>query len=402
MNDGASRNEPMAGVLLVDDEDRVLSALKRTLARHPFRVFTATCGKDGIEVLEREKIDVVISDYMMPEMDGVEFLTRVKNGWPDVQRVMLTGHADRNAVERAVNESEIFRFLNKPWNNAQLVATIRECVEHKRLIESNRKYEVELSERNRQLEQLNKELERKVEERTRALVHSEKMAALGRMAGGVAHEINNPLGGILAFAQLLMRDGNLDGDEQTKEAITTIQQCALRCKEIVERMLSFSRRDTGKGMSLLDMNEVARSGVDVARLDQRAKNVHVEFEPWSEPLHIVGLRTALEQVVVNLVQNALKFSPTGSKVLIRCRPGDSTAMVDVLDEGPGMAEDVLPQVFEPFFTTAEPGAGTGLGLFVSYGIARDHGGNIVAANRPEGGACFSLVLPLAGKGEEQQ
>ena len=112
-----------AAILLVDDEPHILSALKRTLRATPWKIHTAASGEAGLEVLEREQVQVVISDHRMAGMDGVTFLSRVKDRWPDIQRVMLTGQANGGAIERAVNQSEVFRFLNKPWNEAQLIAT---------------------------------------------------------------------------------------------------------------------------------------------------------------------------------------------------------------------------------------------------------------------------------------
>jgi len=386
------------GILLVDDEPHVLAALRRTLGREPYTVYVAESGDQGLKLLEEHPdIAVVISDYRMPGMDGVEFLQRVKRYSPDIQRVMLTGHADSKAVERAVNESEIHRFLNKPWNTAQLLAMVRECLEHRLLLEENRQYERELAERNRQLEALNRDLERKVDERTRALLQAEKMAALGRMAGGVAHEINNPLGGILAFTQVLLRDEQLATEGAAGEALHTIQECALRCKDIVERMLSFARPDITAEKRLLDLNAVAQGGLAIACLHPRAKKTIIETELHDEPLPVRGIRSALEQVVVNLLQNALKFSPAGSRIFLRTRLREGTAVLEVDDEGPGIAAEDLPHLFEPFFTTAEPGEGTGLGLFVSYGIARDHGGDLQAGNRDGGGASFSMSLPLAAE-----
>ncbi len=264
-------------ILVVDDEPQILVSLQRVLRRAALRVVSAESGEQALSVLEREQIQVVISDYGMRGMDGVTFLMKVKERWPDVQRVMLTGQANFEAVERAINEAEVFRFLNKPWHEAQLRATVAQCFDQLRLLESNRQYEKELGERNRDLLAINQDLERQVRDRTRALIQAEKMAALGRMAGGVAHEINNPLGGILAFAQVLLRKTEMQESDR-REALETIQGCALRCKNIVDNLLSFSRKPVLEEHDAVALNRIVQTGLQLAQLHPKAKQVTVRLE----------------------------------------------------------------------------------------------------------------------------
>ncbi len=392
--------EAGGGILIVDDEQNVLNALKRTLARYFKPLHTALTGERGLEVLEREHgVQVVISDFCMPGMDGVAFLKRVRGHWPDIQRVMLTGQASFEAIERAINEAEVYRFLNKPWNDFQLVATVRECVDHVGLIRSNREFKAELAERNLQLEEVNQDLERQVELRTQALIQAEKMVALGRMAGGVAHEINNPLGGILAFVQLLLRDGPGLEPSQLEESLNTIQDCALRCKEIVDNLLSFSRPPSPGARSRLCINGVADSAATIIRLHPRAKNVVIGLDLDPGDPRVLGQAGKLEQVVVNLLQNALFESRPGQEVFVQTRQEGDQVVLRVRDNGQGLPAEVLPRIFEPFFSTKEPGEGSGLGLFISYGIAREHGGELSAENSEGGGAAFTLRLPALGRQE---
>jgi signal transduction histidine kinase len=375
-----------AAILLVDDEPHILSALKRTLRDTSWEIHTAQSGEEGLETLERVDVQVVISDYRMTGMDGVTFLSRVKEKWPDVQRVMLTGQANSGAIERAVNEGEVYRFLNKPWNEAQLIATVNESLNHYRLIESNRRYEAELAERNR-------DLERQVQERTRALVQAEKMAALGRMAGGVAHEINNPLGGILAFTQLMLRDGPAD-DPQAREALDTIQTCALRCRDIVDNLLSFARKPAEEHREL-SMNQVATDALALARMHPRSREVDVREELAPDLPPVLGQGNLLQQVVINLLQNAYQASAPGQAVVLRTYRKRGKVFLEVEDAGKGIPEDLRAKIFEPFFTTKEAGQGTGLGLFICYGIAHEHGGDLLVESQEGRGSRFILELPEA-------
>ncbi len=395
-------NDEKIPILVVDDEQHVLTAIKRSLRKQPWIVLTATSGDEGLNILEQMPVQVTISDYLMKEMDGVEFLNRVKDRWPDVQRVMLTGQANPEAIERAINESEVYRFLNKPWNDSHLVVTIQECIGRLDLIISNRRYRAELAQRNQELTNINRDLEKKVQERTRALLQAEKMAALGRMSSGVAHEINNPLSGILAFVQLLLRDAPKT-DPQTQEGLETIQMCGLRCKRIVDNLLSFSRKSAGEGHMLLDLNQVIENGLTISRFHPKAKKVPVNKELDPNLPKIIGQAGLLEQLVVNLLQNAYQASLSNQEISIRTKVVDGDVWLEVQDQGQGIPEDVIPRIFEPFFTTKEPGEGTGLGLFISYGIAQEHGGNLCVESMIGQGAKFILKLPaeLKTTGKEQ-
>jgi signal transduction histidine kinase len=384
----------LPGVLLVDDEPAVLSALVRSMKSADYRLITALSGEEGLTALGSERnIQVVVSDFRMPGMDGVDFLLQIKKRYPDIQRVMLTGQADSQAVERAINQCEVFRFINKPWNVNQLRATIAECLDRYRLVQRARRAEEELARRNAELEEMNRHLEQMVAERTRALLQSEKIAALGRMAGGVAHQINNPLGGILAFTQVLRRDAVFEEKPQLGEALHTIEDCALRCKDIVDRMLSFSRREPVENKKLLDLNAVAENAMALARLHPRSKLVAIDFQRSPEPALVWGSKNALEQVALNLLQNALQASPENRPVRLRVFTDADQRLLEVSDDGPGIAEEDLSKIFEPFFTTRQPGEGTGLGLFVSWGIVRDHQGEIRVESQPGRGATFRVVLP---------
>jgi signal transduction histidine kinase len=390
---GKPTGDKDAAVLLVDDEPHILSALKRTLRSTPWKIHTAASGEAGLEVLQREQVQVVISDHRMAGMDGVTFLSRVKDRWPDIQRVMLTGQANGGAIERAVNQSEVFRFLNKPWNEAQLIATVSESLAHHRLILSNRRFEAELAERNRELVEINRDLEKQVAERTRALVQAEKMAALGRMAGGVAHEINNPLGGILAFTQLMLRDGPAD-DPQAREALDTIQTCALRCRDIVDNLLSFARKPAEEHREL-SMNQVATDALALARMHPRSREVDVREELAPDLPPVLGQGNLLQQVVINLLQNAYQASAPGQAVVLRTYRKRGKVFLEVEDAGKGIPEDLRAKIFEPFFTTKEAGQGTGLGLFICYGIAHEHGGDLLVESQEGRGSRFILELPEA-------
>jgi signal transduction histidine kinase len=229
-------------------------------------------------------------------------------------------------------------------------------------------------------------------EMSRQLASSEKLAAIGRLAGGVAHEINNPLGGILAFAQILQRE-DVTPDER-KEYLVEIERSALRCKGIVESLLRFSRQAPHTKRRVLSINDVVRDAVRTGGpkgtplLEGR-----VCLQLQENLGSVLGDASQLQQVVQNLLRNAFDSMPGEGEIEVSTALGDAQIQLRIADRGPGIAEEHMGSLFDPFFTTKEEGKGAGLGLAVSYAIVQEHGGRITAHNRATGGAEFLVTLP---------
>ena len=153
-------------LLFVDDEPSILSALRRLFRPHGYRIMMAESGAAGLEILEREAVDLVISDMRMPEMDGATFLKHVRQRWPEVMRILLTGYADITSTVAAINEGEIYRYISKPWDDNEIVLVVREALERRRLEEENRRLSALTLRQNEELKELNAGLEQKVSERT--------------------------------------------------------------------------------------------------------------------------------------------------------------------------------------------------------------------------------------------
>lgn len=494
-------------LLVVDDDEHVRRALTRVLRRARWRVVDAADGPAALAILEREPVQVIVSDYRMPGMNGVELLRAVKSRWPRIQRVLLTGQADATAVEEAVNESEIFRFILKPWDDRPLLVTIRSAIDHHRMLEENDRLQELLTQRNDELERLNRELDVRLTERSAALVraaeewrtcfdamgdplaiirmpgcevvranaafarvagvepralpglrcaqgafgalpcpshghlpaagagghefawgdrvwlvrsfpfveaegaavvvfkdvteerevarrlfHAEKMSAVGQLAGGVAHEINNPLGGILAFAQLMSRE---ERSAEDLENLKLIQGAAMRAKRIVESLLRFSRRPQGEEKGPVALEAVVEDALFLLGAPLKGGGVEV-VRDLGAGVVAVGNKNQLQQIVVNLVVNAIQaMKGTGRIVVSTAAAGAGRVRLLVSDSGPGIPPDIAKRVFEPFFTTKPEGQGTGLGLSICYQIAEEHGGTIRLESGATGGACFVLELPAA-------
>ncbi len=175
-----AENEPRHTILCVDDEKNILNALRRLLRKENLHVLTAESGKAGLSVLDREAVDLVVSDQRMPEMSGVEFLEKVKARFPDVIRMILTGYTDVNAITESVNKGHIYKFLFKPWDDNALVLEIRGALHHHDLIASNKALHKKLMEQNQALREINEELERRVRGRTQVLEIQNRALELSR------------------------------------------------------------------------------------------------------------------------------------------------------------------------------------------------------------------------------
>jgi PAS domain S-box-containing protein len=225
----------------------------------------------------------------------------------------------------------------------------------------------------------------------RQLLQSGKLAAIGELAAGVAHEINNPLFAILGFVEFLLKD--VDPGTKAHERLLLIQQTGLEIKDIVRALLDFAREPSGV-FTNVELGEVVAEAVALVRRTTGAKDVEIVERFREEPLLLAGSSNQLKQIFLNLLTNAIQAMPNGGTVTVEVRRDEGFAVAVVSDTGPGIPEQVLPHVFEPFYTQKRDQGGTGLGLSVSLGIAQLHGGGLVAESRSGEGARFTLRLPL--------
>jgi two-component system NtrC family sensor kinase len=229
---------------------------------------------------------------------------------------------------------------------------------------------------------------------TRRLIESEKMIAIGNLAGGVAHEINNPLGGILAFSQLMKRDAGRSA--QDIESLDLIEESALRCKRIVESLLKFSRRSKVEDRRAFDLSKCVEDAAVLFRAQiKKYPRAKLELNLLTGLPMVYGDPGQLGQVVLNLLHNGLQAMPNGEGMLtIATAQSDGHCSFTVTDTGCGIAEANLPRIFEPHFTTKPPGEGTGLGLSIAYRIVEDHGGHFVVESKVGEGSAFTVMIPV--------
>jgi PAS domain S-box-containing protein len=237
-------------------------------------------------------------------------------------------------------------------------------------------------------------LEKKLEQQ---IIQSERLAAMGQMIGGFAHELNNPLTSILGMSELLQDSG---ADESTRKQLEILQQQARRAVEIVQNLTYFSR-PPAPGKTSIDIADLVQRTLHLHAYSLRKSNITVDFlrEPSIPPVQADGHQ--LMQVFLNLILNseqAIREAHDHGTLRIRMEKKLESVSVIFQDDGPGISPEILPHIFDPFYTTKRPGRGTGLGLSICKAILREHNGNVEASSGPGGGAVFTVTLPAAEAG----
>ena len=225
------------------------------------------------------------------------------------------------------------------------------------------------------------------------IIQSERLAAMGQMIGGFAHELNNPLTSILGMTELAQEG---EASESTRKQLGVLHQQARRAAEIVQNLMYFAR-PPAPGRSAVNLSELIQRTLHLQAYPLRKSNITVDFLQEPTLPAVTADPNQLMQVFMNLILNAeqaiRQARDTGS-IRIRLGARPDSVWVTFQDDGPGIAADILPHIFDPFFTTKRPGRGTGLGLSICKTVLREHGGNIEAADAPGGGAVFTLTLPV--------
>ena len=236
-------------------------------------------------------------------------------------------------------------------------------------------------------------MEKKLEQQ---IIQSERLAAMGQMIGGFAHELNNPLTSILGMAELLQES---DASEGARKQVAILHKEARRAAEIVQNLQYFAR-PPAPGRSQVNLNELVQRTVQMQAYPLRKSNVTVDFLPEPAMPAIVADPNQLMQVFLNLLLNAeqaIRESRDRGTIRVRIGRNPDSVWVVFQDDGPGIAPENLTHIFDPFFTTKRPGRGTGLGLSICKTVLREHGGNIEATSAPGGGAVFTITLPIAAE-----
>jgi two-component system, NtrC family, sensor kinase len=400
--------------VLIAEDDRVSRRLLQgLLERWGYQVVAASDGAEAWRRFQEDEFPLVISDWMMSEINGLELIRRIRaSEQPSyVYAILLTSLSQKKDVVQGM-VAGADDFVTKPFDLEEL------------------RVRLQAGERVIRLERTLTEQNRVLRETQAALILSQNLASVGQLAAGMAHEINNPLAIVMNNLALLRRDALallnvLDVYRGAREGLARVEpalaaEVALleeeidldyvranfgwlldksleglrRVRDIVHNLRDFARLDEAE-FKEADLNAALASTIEVLRHEIETKEVHMER--FFEPLPMVYCCPGkIDQLFLNLLLNSIQACAPQGVVEVRTRvePARCGAVIEVRDNGQGIAPDHLPHIFEPFFTTKAVGQGRGLGLSVCYGIVRDHGGVIEVESAPGQGSVFRVRLPL--------
>jgi signal transduction histidine kinase len=398
-------------------------AIKTTKVKMPKEELGIIFDKDLDLALEEERIGVARIGLSLDKMK--EEITRMKNIVVLLTALVVTiaillTFALVNLIIKPVDKL-VKATQTVAKGNLSLVVEVDRKDEIGKLAQAFNQMTISLKESRKQIEDYSRNLEKKVEERTKELkeaqallIQTEKMAAVGQLAAGVAHELNNPLGGILGYSQFAIEKINRKPQtELTSDDVTTYTQylrdieCqAQRCKTIVQNLLKFARASVEDSFEPLDLNAVIKDTLVFTRHQMDMGKVKLLLKLSDSLPPIMGSTNQLQQVFTNIILNALQAMPQGGELRIATGITEKNSRnmvgIEFSDNGCGITQENLNKIFEPFYTTKKPGEGTGLGLSVSYGIIKDHSGEILVDSQIGKGTTFNILFPVVARPKDQK
>ncbi len=420
-----------ARILHIDDSPTYAAFLGEELRKQGYEVESAASGVEGLARLEATRFDCVLVDLAMPAMDGIEVCRRISamrlTQESDAAIVILTGSDNKGSINRGF-EAGADDFVSKSSDLAVLRARVQSLmrrkffqIENSRIVDQLKARELETLNANSALEiaearaamaetllQVNHDLQlanRRLKETQTQLIQNEKMASLGQLVAGIAHEINNPLAFVLN--NLFLVEGGLDGLlpefetslselsfrklRKTRTQLAEMTEGLNRVKELVLDLRTFSRLDEGEFKSV----DVVEAIEAVLLLLNHKINGCIRVKRNYGPEHTLYCCAGrLNQVLMNLIGNAVDALAGDGEIFVTTSQTLEHFLFSIRDTGGGIPEAIRTKIFDPFFTTKPVGQGTGLGLAISYGIVQDHGGSIEVQSEEGAGTEFVVKIPL--------
>jgi signal transduction histidine kinase len=380
-------------ILIIDDEKVILDLTSIILQNRGYRVATAADAITGLAMIPQVNPQLVLLDFMMPAMDGLTALREIRSRHPDVYVIMFTGKGSEEiAVE--LMKAGASDYILKPFNNQDMVERIENVLRIRAVEIQNRELIAERERLLREIEAWNRELERRANEKSEALqraqaeiVQSEKLATLGYLAAGMAHEIRNPLNSISLFIQLIK--SGLD-DPEKQEFSDKILKEVDRIDAILRKLLDAAKRPKFQ-ISDVYIDRVLDATLEVFAPQIEVHGIRVERRYDRLPGAIKADPSEIEQIFTNLFLNAIHEMPDGGILTVGLDHDDREVTIRVSDTGRGIPAENLINIFDPFFTTKSKG--TGMGLAVVLRIVKNYKGRIRVERSDSQGTIFCIHLP---------
>lgn len=356
-------------ILFVDDEEDNLEIFAINF-QDLFTIYTARSGQEGLEILDREFVALILSDQRMPGMTGMEFFQEVHRHYPEIVLLLVTAYSDLDILADGVNAGLLYTYLLKPWEIQDLQMVLTRGIEHYHLV----------SERDR--------LHREQIETLKKMARANKLSALGTLAAGIAHEIRNPLVSVQTFLEMvpqkikelpLSDPEKIDRDFWERFRTLSFEEI-LRIRRLISELVNLAA-PAMSNLSEVHLGEVIRSMIDLTQKEAEKRGVTVQSRE-EEDLPPVRIDTQkVKQALLNLLLNAFQATQQGGTIEIIARTAHRrnqgrVVQLIVKDNGVGITEEHQERLLDPFFTTREPGEGVGLGLTICHQIMEEHGGEV--------------------------
>ena len=399
-------------VLVVDDEESVVVTIKAILQLDGYNVATTTSGAKARAMVRDVEYDLVLTDLRLEDGDGLDVLKAVRERYPQTVTIMLTGYASLESAIQALRAGA-YDYLVKPSEVEELRATVARGLERRHLGQEVRQRVAELEHANREIADLNSSLQRRIDEATAELKERyEQLTELDRMKSQflsiASHELKTPITAMSGFLQVALRRVRrlAEGDAAAPvaeslrgitEQLEVVYRQTGKLARLVDELLDVSRIQTGRiefRYGDVDIGELANEVATRMQLTTATHKISVSNESRNV---VTADRDHLEQVLNNLLTNAIKYSPAGGSITIDVRPDDSGVRLSVTDQGIGIPEKELEAIFGLFYRSpdraARDAAGMGLGLYISREIVVRHGGRIWAESGGTKGSTLNVVIP---------
>ncbi|MDP8220614.1 MAG: ATP-binding protein [Candidatus Stygibacter frigidus] len=402
-------------VLIVEDERIIAESIKLSIEKLNYSVCGIQAwGEKVTSTIEELQPDLILMDIRLRgEMSGVQAAAIIKDKF-DLPVVFLTSYSDDKTIQNA-KHTYPYGYLVKPFEERELYATIEIALFKHRTSQELEKYRNHLEqlvdERTSELNKVNFELESRIKEEVekrnmqqQVIIQQSKLASLGELAAGIAHEINQPLN-IISFTMdnvlAHIKSDSLNRDYLQKK-MDKVFQNIFRMKNTIQHIQTFSREQKEGNCKVFDLNKPVTDAINLLYEQYRNHGIELKLELDSRNLPVYGNPFRLEQVLLNLVSNARDaIIDSNGEIMVTTSLHENKISMTVSDNGEGIDPEIIDQVIHPFFTTKQPGEGTGLGLSISYGIIKDLDGNLEIKSIVGKGTEAIVTLPLTQSQEKK-
>jgi two-component system, NtrC family, sensor kinase len=380
MNDTSDDLKGMK-ILIVDDVPGNIDILCQMLDKSSLVISVAFSGEVALNLVKQNKPDLILLDVMMPGISGFEVCQKIKadESTKNIPVIFITAKTEQKDIVEGFSLGAV-DYIAKPFNLEEVMVRVNT---HLRI----QRYQFHL-------EELVAEQTRKIKATQEAMHHADKLSALGKLVGSIAHEFNNPLFGMRILLEQIEEEATLEEDH-AKFLNLSIKQCD-RMADMVRKLQGFYKpSDTVKQPT--NINQILDSVLTLVHKKIQDRGITLEKHLSDDLPEVNCVSDQIQQVLLNIIQNAeeaiLDEAQNGG-IVVTTETNGTHVKIHVQDSGTGISEEVAKTIFDPFFTTKSATTGTGLGLSVSYGIIKDHGGEILVSSKIGEGTTFSVILPV--------